>query len=132
MKKLKFADDLSNFVGGPPAKTELRLAQQTIISLYPSAVKEWGDVIIRFDNILTTKEPEISSEKVEDDLAAWLDDMHKEDGEPEILEEMLSHPVLSQDCVALYRCSYCSNPSAALRKCSGCAKTRYVHRYRTI
>lgn len=28
--------------------------------------------------------------------------------------------------IKMYRCTNCRNPSAALRKCSGCAKARYV------
>jgi len=119
--KLKFAEDFSDFVGNVPPKTELRLAQQTVISLYPTAVKEWNDVIASFDKLRTQPEPEISPEKAEDDLAAWLDDM---DGEPEAHPEAFIHPVLNNNHVGLYRCSWCGNPSAILRKCSGCEKTR--------
>ena len=120
--KLKFADDFSVFIGSTPPRTELRLAQQNIVSLYTAAVKEWGDVIVRFDDLTTDEEPSISPEKAEDDLAAWLDDM--DGGHHEAHTEMFSHPVLNNNHVALYRCSWCGNPSAVLRKCSGCAKTR--------
>lgn len=124
MTKLKFADDFSTFAGNLPPKTELRLAQQTAVSLYPAAVKEWGEVILRFDKLRTNGEPSMSPEKAEDDLAAWLDDLHAESGEQELHSEMFSHPVLNHDHVALYRCSWCGNPSAVLRKCSRCMKTR--------
>jgi hypothetical protein len=121
---LKFADDFSIFVGNTPPKTELRLAQQSIISLYPAAVKEWGKVIARFDSFKTKEEPSISPGKAEDDLAAWLDDLHMDSGEQEAHPETFSHPVFNSDHVALYRCSWCGNSSAVLRKCSGCTKTR--------
>jgi len=124
LTKLKFADDFSIFIGNTPPRTELRLAQQTVVSLYAAAVNEWGDVIVRFDNLTTEEEPSISPEKADDDLAAWLDDM--DGGHHEAHTETFSHPVLNNDHVALYRCSWCGNPSAVLRKCSGCEKTRQV------
>ena len=34
------------------------------------------------------------------------------------------HPRVNPNTVELYRCTWCKNPSAALRKCSGCGKTR--------
>jgi hypothetical protein len=124
MIKLKFADDFSIFAGNVPPKTELRLAQQNVVNLYGAAVNEWGEIIARFDKLNTNKEPSISPEKAEDDLAAWLDELHIDSGEQESHPEMFSHPVLNNDHIALYRCSWCGNPSAVLRKCSGCAKTR--------
>lgn len=124
MTKLKFADDFSTFIGNAPPKTELRLAQQNVINLYPAAVNEWGDIIARFDNLRINEEPSISHGKAEDDLAAWLDDLRMDSGEQEANPETFSRPVLNSDHVTLYRCSWCGNPSAALRKCSGCAKTR--------
>ena len=35
-----------------------------------------------------------------------------------------SHPKISMNNAALYRCTWCGNPSAVLRKCGGCGKTR--------
>jgi hypothetical protein len=121
---LKFADDFSIFVGNTPLKTELRLAQQSIISLYPAAVKERGEVIARFDSLKTKEEPSISPGKAEDDLAAWLDNLHMDSGEQKAHPETFIHPVFNSDHVALYRCSWCGNTSAVLRKCSGCMEMR--------
>jgi hypothetical protein len=116
----------------------MRLSQQTVVRLYPSAVKEFGDVIARAGTPHT-----VSQEKLQDDLATWLEDMHVDDGEH---DSKLSgvHPVININHVALYRCSWCGNPSAVLGKCldpssillpglcslrshlgSGCTKTRY-------
>lgn len=115
-KKLKFADEISTLLGVTPPKTNLRLAQQTVVNAYPQAIKEFGDVIAR--TFFTKKDSEpITSDKVEDDLAAWLDDMHVEDGDEE-LETHCSHPKINTNHVELYRCSWCRNPSAVLKKCT--------------
>ncbi|OBZ77723.1 hypothetical protein A0H81_02629 [Grifola frondosa] len=92
---------------------------------YPAAVKEWGDFIARFDKLDATVDdhPDISPSKAEDDLAAWLDNLRMDDGEEEHPHHC-AHPKINTNSVALYRCSWCGNPSAVLRKCAGCGKTR--------
>lgn len=121
---LRVADDFSYFAGNDPPKTELRMALQTVITLYPTASGEWSDVIARFDNLRTQKEPPISPEKAEDDLAAWLENLHEDDGELKIQAEVPPHPVFDNDHVVLFRCSWCGCPSAILRKCGGCHEAR--------
>ena len=102
------------------------------MKLYPDGVKEWGDVISRFDSLdenggCTTKTPGESAGNAEDHLAAWLEEMDLEEGGHEShANRCPSHPKIVADQVTLYRCSWCGNPSAALRKCSGCAKTRWA------
>ena len=73
--------------------------------------------------------PSVDRSRLEDGLAAWLEDMRLEDG---TLEEGMRceaseevRKVLFEN-VELYRCSWCGNPSAGLRRCGGCSKTRYV------
>lgn len=116
--KLKIADEFSRCVGISPPKTDLRLTEQTVVSLYSEAVTEWGSIM--------EKRPKgdkpISPEKVEDDLAAWLDDLDIKD---EDSESNCARPDFSRNRMELYRCSWCSNPSAVLRKCAGCSKARY-------
>ncbi|KAG1741461.1 uncharacterized protein EDB91DRAFT_1130575 [Suillus paluster] len=125
LKKLGHAEEFSILLGTIPPKTQLRLTQQNIVKRYPTAVREWKDLVARFDEE-TKDEHTISLEKAEDDLAAWLDDLHLEQGETdETRPQRCSHPRVSPNTVALYRCSWCGNPSAALRKCSGCEKARY-------
>ncbi|KAG2111771.1 hypothetical protein BD769DRAFT_1630248 [Suillus cothurnatus] len=125
LKKLGYADEFSILLGTIPPKTQLRLTQQNIVKRYPTAVQEWKDLIARFDEVMMDERP-ISLEKAEDDLAAWLDDLHIDQGEEdECQPQRCSHPRISPNTVALYRCSWCGNPSAALRKCSGCEKARY-------
>ncbi|KAF7348541.1 Bin3-type SAM domain-containing protein [Mycena venus] len=117
IRKLKIADDFSNWIGVPPPKTYLRLTQQTVVKLFSDAAEEWGEFIAGNSK---GDQPNLSAEKVEDDLAAWLGDLHLE-GE----QDSHSQPAtFSNSHVELYRCSWCGNPSAILRKCAGCSKAR--------
>ncbi|KAF8217753.1 hypothetical protein K438DRAFT_1656655 [Mycena galopus ATCC 62051] len=119
LRKLKIADDCSNWIGVPPPKTYLRLTQQTVVKLFTNAAAEWGDF---YAGKLTGDSPDLRTEKVEDDLAAWLGDLHLED---EHNEHSKPTPTFNSSHLELYRCSWCGNPSAVLRKCAGCSKARY-------
>jgi hypothetical protein len=90
-----------------------------VVRSFPDASEEWGEFIA---NNARLDVPAPSAEKVEDDLAAWLGDMHLE-GEDDHCHKPATFSTLH---VELYRCSWCGNPSAALRKCGGCSKTRFV------
>ena len=68
--------------------------------------------------------PVPTKDKVADDLAAWLDDVNLENEEHDH-GHCVSPTRVFESNVELYRCSWCSNPSAVLRKCSGCNKTRW-------
>ncbi|KAJ7931223.1 hypothetical protein B0H13DRAFT_2247669 [Mycena leptocephala] len=114
IRKLKIADDFSNWIGVPPPKTTLRLTQQTVVRRFSEAAEEWGEFMT---SKVTLDQPLPAADKAEDDLAAWLGDEHFE-GEDRPATFNDSH-------VELYRCSWCGNPSAILRKCAGCSKTRY-------
>lgn len=118
--------------------TQLRLCQQMVTKLYPSALKEWADTIKRFDKLRNAEGRGLDAVaplppgQVEDDLATWFEDLRVDDG-PEIDRSFEAkagcvHPALSgySSNLDLYRCSWCGNPSAALRKCGKCAKTRCV------
>ena len=106
-------------------KTQMRLAREMILNFYSQGVKDWGDFIKHFDELdsRADKQKPISSTQADDDLAAWLENMKLEEGEHE-QPHMCSHPKISTNNVALYRCSWCGNPSAILRRCGGCGKTR--------
>jgi hypothetical protein len=114
LRTSKVADDFSKAIGVTPPKTNLRLGQQTVVQLYSTAVKEFGNVIAKSES------PDacvpVSQQKLEDDLAAWLEDMQVDDGDDDSKLSGL-HPVININQVALYRCSWCGNPSAVLRKC---------------
>jgi hypothetical protein len=80
LKKLGYVDEFSLLLGTISPKTQLRLTLQNIVKRYPTAVQEWKDLIARFDEVMMDERP-ISLEKAEDDLAAWLDDLHIDQGE---------------------------------------------------
>jgi hypothetical protein len=123
LKRLKIADQYSEFIGIPPPKTNLRLAQQAAVKYYATGVREFSRVFAELDKYkLKGQDGEIklNPEKLEDDLATWLEGMRLEDG---TMEETFhcggssSRPEVIFDSLSLYRCSWCGNPSAALKKC---------------
>lgn len=103
----------------------MRQVRDTLINRTPAAAKEWDEHVARFS--ARTSVSDIATDKAETDLAAWLDTMHLEDGEAVRLvhgNENKPRPTVNPSRVALYRCSWCKNPSAALKKCSGCEMAR--------
>ncbi|KAJ7089251.1 hypothetical protein B0H15DRAFT_840062 [Mycena belliarum] len=121
IRKLKIADDFSNWIGVSPPKTQLRLTQQTVVRLFPEASEEWGEFVAKSSRSDVASS---SPEKAVDDLAAWLGDAHLE-GEDDDHGHSHKSATFNSANLELYRCSWCRNPSAALRKCAGCSKTRY-------
>ncbi|KAI0351545.1 hypothetical protein OH77DRAFT_1411022 [Trametes cingulata] len=140
-RKMKTSVEFMKHMGYPIAKTQLNLARELILSLYTDGAKEWGTFVKRFDEL----DAEIQASHfqaapdADDGLAEWLErvdlgDSDEEDGHgnhrhghghshrrgppvPKAKSETSSYE--------LYRCSWCGNPSAVLRKCAGCGKTRY-------
>ena len=116
------------FLGLTIKKTQIRLTRELVLNQYVKAAEEFGAFIRRFDDLDSRADQQrpISSTQADDDLAAWLENLKLENGEDESEPHMCSHPRISTNNVELYRCSWCGNPSAVLRKCGGCGKTRYV------
>jgi hypothetical protein len=105
----------------PPAKTILWNCLDIIHRFYTDGIEEWQSVIKVLD--MESAHPSPSKDKVADDLAAWLDDVEG-GGEHDHGEHHATPTRIKDNNVELYRCSWCANPSAVLRKCSGCNKTR--------
>ncbi|KAH7922908.1 hypothetical protein BV22DRAFT_1121170 [Leucogyrophana mollusca] len=127
LRKLRAADEISTHLGTPPPRTQIRMTQQNIAQRYDApGVRDRRSVVARFDGLSPTdlQKQTISPVKAKYDLAAWLDEMDVESGE-QSYPGRSSHPRFSVNTVALYRCSWCGNPSAVLRKCSGCEKMRW-------
>ncbi|KZT70478.1 hypothetical protein DAEQUDRAFT_667559 [Daedalea quercina L-15889] len=125
LKKLELAEKMRKHLGITLKTTQGRLTRELIVKQYPMAVKSWGEVIARFDKMdLTSPSAHRlpTPAKAEDDLSAWLENMSVEGAPDE--DGHYVHPKIMPTAVELYRCSYCGNPSAALRKCGGCGKTR--------
>ncbi|KAF9480920.1 hypothetical protein BDN70DRAFT_855949 [Pholiota conissans] len=132
LERLKIADEYSEFIGIPPPKTNFRLAQQAAVKYYASGMRDFSRVFAELDKSrlegFDEAELKVTPEKVEDDLATWLEGMRLDDGtmEPPLqCGGNFARPKVRFENVTLYRCSWCGNPSVALKKCSGCEKTRY-------
>ncbi|THU83077.1 hypothetical protein K435DRAFT_734270, partial [Dendrothele bispora CBS 962.96] len=129
IEKLKWTDDLADFLKLPTPKTCLRNTEQIVVKSFSAAVQEWGEVIERLGKDGgkgkhdVTEPPIVSPGVLEDNLAGWLDAMHMDDGGEAKLS--CEHPKVNVNSVELYHCSWCGNPSAVLRKCAGCSLTRY-------
>ncbi|TFK41659.1 hypothetical protein BDQ12DRAFT_703695 [Crucibulum laeve] len=116
--KLKITDKISHFIGVPPPLTNLRLAQELIVQCYADAVKKFSEVITKVDNGPKPPTATPTPQKLKDNLTMWLENMSFEGDEEQKVH--CSHPKISTN-----HCLWCGNLSAVLRKCSGCAKTRY-------
>ena len=124
-RKLEVSAQFMNTIGFPIKRTQMRLARELVLSLYPKAVTEWGAFIKHFDELDARGDHHAhprTPAQADDDLAAWLEHVRLDDGEGE--HSRCTHPKISANSVELYRCSWCGNPSAVLKKCGGCGKKR--------
>ncbi|KAA1477625.1 hypothetical protein DENSPDRAFT_844797 [Dentipellis sp. KUC8613] len=125
-KRLDLADDFARFLSRPISKTQMRLACMEVVNRMQNAWKEWEKIIPAYAHVRS----EVSPAKAEDDLADWLEQVTLEDPgmnghDHRHGDGSVTHPSLNINDVELYRCSWCRNPSAVLKKCSGCGRTRY-------
>jgi len=134
MEKRELAGEFLKLTGVPHQKTFPILTARTILDHYGPGVKEWGSVVERLNEVIESspeyefhKPAPTTKEDKEHELAEWLNDLDLEGGEAE--EEEGAHGCVNSRAnpkrVELYRCTYCGNPSAVLRKCR-CSKVRSV------
>ncbi|RDX49823.1 hypothetical protein OH76DRAFT_1482910 [Lentinus brumalis] len=136
-RKIRASLDFMNFVGHAVKRTQLNLTRELVLNLYTPAAKEWGSLVQRFDKLdahgSTGEAARTPSSLSDDDLSEWL-------GNVSIDDEHANHdhhgcaghapgsqvPATAEtSSYELYRCSWCGNPSAVLKRCGGCGKTRY-------
>lgn len=117
--------EFNRFFGTRQHSTNLKLTRELIVTRYRDAWLEWGSLVTRLDSMhFSGTAQERGESKAEDNLSTRLDGLHIEaDGED---DHRCTHPGVNPSAVQLYHCPYCNNPSAVLRKCGGCGKTRYV------
>ncbi|GAW02933.1 set and mynd domain-containing protein 3 [Lentinula edodes] len=91
LKKLSESDDFTRAFSQPIPNTQLRLAQAAIVEQYSAAVSEWEEVILRLNNS-SEKQPEVlpDSEKVQNDLNNFLNDLQLDDESP--AKRVAAHP----------------------------------------
>ena len=123
--RLKTAITFLEALGKPYRKSNTRLTVDLITKRFEAASSEWEGVVQRLDGIghKTQDAQQRSETKAEDNLVAWLSGLQIESAEDDryALDE---NPTARPSTVLLHRCSYCHNPSAALRRCGGCGETR--------
>ncbi|KZV63430.1 hypothetical protein PENSPDRAFT_640910 [Peniophora sp. CONT] len=124
---MEVAELAMRHLGRPVSKTSTRMAALTFYERLEKASQAWDEVTARLnDRVLPGGE--LDEDKVEDSLAQWLErfDMTDVDNRGHAIHEHRGlHSTINMSEVDLYRCSWCGNPSAILRKCRGCGKTRY-------
>ncbi|KAF7310075.1 SET and MYND-domain-containing protein 3 [Mycena indigotica] len=136
--RLNFALDFNKWLGIYSPRTQIRLVAESILQHFPAARKQWGEVVSSYDE----KEPPVTDESMERDIAAWMEGLdgedeadccghghghlHDHDGHAHAHSHSHTEEVaLPEPKKDLYRCSFCHNPSAVLRKCAGCSEARY-------
>ncbi|RPD56410.1 hypothetical protein L226DRAFT_554441 [Lentinus tigrinus ALCF2SS1-7] len=138
-RKIQTSLDFMKFIGYSIKRTQLSLARDLLLSLYTPGAKEWGALIKRFDDLDRRQgnggASRASSSVVDDDLSEWLGNVsidhtnHHADHDHHACGSNTPRAEASASVETssyeLYRCSWCGNPSAVLRRCGGCGKTRY-------
>ncbi|KAI0262814.1 hypothetical protein BC834DRAFT_1001863 [Gloeopeniophorella convolvens] len=122
-EKLEIADEVLRFLKMPIRHTQMRNACATALERTDVAQREWGAAVrnITKDGALDTAATPDAAHAA---LAEWLERLDVGDT-TEGGAGSHTHPRLGVNDVELYRCSWCGAPSAILRKCRGCQKSRY-------
>ncbi|KDR72534.1 hypothetical protein GALMADRAFT_751982 [Galerina marginata CBS 339.88] len=128
--RLDIADDFSAYIGHVRSKSLLRLAQQGLVKHYRLGVAEFERSFAESEKDNSDPAIQLPSRKNQKDVTAWLEEMQREDGTKEPVINCGSSSSkdgqnLDHERVVMYCCSWCGNPSAAVRKCSKCSKTKY-------
>ncbi|PPQ99480.1 hypothetical protein CVT24_005271 [Panaeolus cyanescens] len=120
LRTLSIAEEFSRFMATEPPNTLMRLSQKCVVNNYASAMEEFSSVFAEFDQSKHANGQTINRKKLEDGLAAWLKKL--DDGTPEHHHgvgcgHFSSRATVTMSNAELYRCTWCGNPSACLRKC---------------
>jgi hypothetical protein len=112
--KLRIADDFGRCFRITPPKTTMRLTTECVMREYVSALIEFSASIEKTstESLPCIAEPPETGQ----DLPERLEKLSFEDDGFAAVKHC-SHPKVNASRIALYRCSWCGNPSAALRKC---------------
>lgn len=125
--KLDISRQFTEFMGDRVRNTQNVRTREMVVRLYKDAAKEWENVVKVVDRD-NDDGADIGTETADDTLANWLENVHMDD-RAEHEHDIHCHDSprhrVDPGAVALYRCSWCGNPSAVLKKCAACGKTRY-------
>lgn len=116
--------------GIPHQKTFPILTARTVLDHYGPGLKEWGSIVERLNEVIEGsadyedhKPAPMTKGDRERELAAWLNNLDLGEEDEEEDNHACANLKANPKRVELYRCTYCGNPSAALRKCK-CNKVR--------
>lgn len=126
------AEEYARHLGYVVEKTNIRMTRDAIFTRMSAASREWGEAVSRYSYEGDRKDR--SGLVAESNLAAWMENLNlieEEDADAAQSHassherEHMSHPKFDpSDVKNLYRCSWCSNASAALKKCRQCEAAR--------
>ncbi|CAA7261151.1 unnamed protein product [Cyclocybe aegerita] len=123
VRKIDIGRQFSNFMGITAPRLDLYATQAAAIKYYASGLNEFSRIFNHLEEGGATKNiPSVNCATLDDDLAAWLENVHIEGGGSQADHHHHHggngdlHSKVNIDNVALYRCSWCGNPSAVLRK----------------
>ncbi|KAJ7213266.1 hypothetical protein C8J57DRAFT_1602154 [Mycena rebaudengoi] len=101
------------------------LAVDIILARMPIAWKAWKPAVARH----TSKTDSTANVDPNVDLAAWLEKLDTDDPTAKILGlRGVDIDTVRTGLAQLHHCSACHSPSAVLKKCARCKKTRYCNR----
>ena len=95
-----------------------------IVKHYTSTLKDLAPYIARLKSLFADRHEGVEHRAISrsgDTLQAWLGNLHIHED-----EYHRSRGMVNKNVLALYYCTWCNNPSAILKKCSRCTKTRSV------
>ncbi|EIM90756.1 uncharacterized protein STEHIDRAFT_127846 [Stereum hirsutum FP-91666 SS1] len=134
--RLKLADEISIHLGMTIKENQLRKSHQAVLDRLDVAWRDWKDIMTKMpgDGTKNHSSSKIKPDKAEADLNAWLNRGELQDpdaysGAPEDYGTISGHEhtqaKVNWSAMEMYRCSWCRNPSAVLKKCKGCGKATY-------
>lgn len=129
---MRIADEIARHLSWPMRLTQMRQARQIIMDRLEPAWQAWGDVIVRLSAAAQNgaEVHQVRPDKAEEDFITWLEreveDPDVRGNAPQDYSDQSSARSVDMKAVELYRCSWCRNPSAVLKRCKGCGGTTCV------
>ncbi|KAF9530334.1 hypothetical protein CPB83DRAFT_788319 [Crepidotus variabilis] len=125
LKRTQLAREFYQAIFATPPMTIIRMTQEEIVKHYPSAIQNFGPLFTALDTAKGVPKADVKHGVTADDVEAWFERMNMEDMKDPVFTPKSTLRTVDFEHVTLYRCSWCGNPSAALKKCSRCTKTLY-------
>lgn len=133
MKEMEVNAEFLRFLGDLVDRYHWNLRKMLNLSeAFRKGKKEWADLLTRTDEWYLESVSDPNSrrcgelDKAQDALMQWMSKFDDwDDLETEVTTQLLQKPKLLAN-IPLLGCSWCSRPSAALKKRGGCGKEKWV------